>query len=78
MDSGTREALIAVCETLKVEAAQLVTIDSALATLYEALKVELPGLEKRLKGQAPSIRGSLDVGERIRSIDVLLEQLRKR
>jgi hypothetical protein len=77
MDSETRDALIAVCETLKAEAEHETVIHSLLGRIYEALKIAVPGFEKAYGDQNPQPRGSLDVGERIRSIDALLKKLRK-
>jgi hypothetical protein len=78
IDSETREALIAVCETLKAEFRYLGALQNSHVRLYEAVKVEMPKIEKRYRGRSPAgIREHPGTAAQIQLIDALLKQLKK-
>lgn len=77
IDSETREALIAVCETLKAEFRYLASLQRALVGLYEAVKSEIPNVEARYREQAIQIREHPGTVEQIQLIDALQKQLEK-
>jgi hypothetical protein len=79
-DSETRETLIAMGEILKGEFLYLASLHRGFYALFESLKQELPGIEKRYSEAAgwaidkeyPGTR------EKIEQLDALLQQLKKR
>jgi len=78
IDSETREALIAVCETLKAEFRYLGALQNSHVRFYEAVKAEMPKIEKHYRDLSPvGIQNHPGTAEHIRLIDALLEQLKK-
>jgi hypothetical protein len=78
IDSETREVLIAVCETLQAEFRYLGALQNSHVRFYEAVKKELPEIEKAYRENPPAnIRDHPGTAERIQLIDALLEKLRK-
>jgi hypothetical protein len=77
MDNDIREALIAICETLKAEAKYLASLQRGLVGFYNAAKSELPNLEARYRGQVIEMEEHPATAEKIQLIDALLEQLKK-
>lgn len=77
-DSDTRESLITICEVLKEEFLYLASLNSAMRSLFGALKQQLPNFEAHYKDQGASFGGtSPEMREKIEQLDALLQQLRK-
>jgi hypothetical protein len=78
MDSEVREVLIAICETVQAEFRYLGALQNSHVRFYEAVKSEIPEIEKHYRDLSPvSIQDHPGTAERIQLIDALLEQLKK-
>jgi hypothetical protein len=77
-DTEIRDALIAICETLKAEFRYLGSLQNSHVRFYDAVKAEMPEVEKRYRERSPQgIRDHPETSERIQLIDELLKKLRK-
>ena len=78
-DDETREALVAICEVLKVEYKYLGSLQRGQAALFDALKKEIPTIEQRYAESAKQAFGQDYPGtaERLEQLDALLQQLKK-
>jgi hypothetical protein len=78
MDSETCRVLIAICETLKEEYVCLGAIQNSHVRFYEAVKRELPAVEKNYRDiPLTTISDPPGIVEQIRLIDLLLDRLKK-
>jgi hypothetical protein len=78
MEQETRDALIAICETLKAEHLLLAHLQNSHVRFFAAVKHELPAMEQIYR-EIPmtSFSDPPENDERIRLIDLLLSKLRK-
>jgi hypothetical protein len=75
-DAETRQALIAICELLKTQAAYFSNLQtSASALLYTLIKTD-PSLEKRYDAERLQTQGLPGSDALLRKVDALLEQLK--
>ncbi|MGC2697502.1 MAG: hypothetical protein WA738_17075 [Candidatus Angelobacter sp.] len=76
-DFETRQALIAICETLKMQAVYSASLHRSAVRLFEALKKELPNLGEAYDSVNPEIRDYPGSAELLQKVDALLAQLQK-
>jgi hypothetical protein len=76
-DLENREIILAILRLLKDQAAYVRNLDDYVSALSDALKLDLPHLEKTFPTEMEKIRSNPAISEQLAAIDVLLEQLRK-
>jgi hypothetical protein len=76
-DFEIRKSLIAICETLKIQAINLSSLHRSTVKMYEAAKNELPNFELAYDSANPEIKDYPGSAELLRQVDSLLAQLKK-
>jgi hypothetical protein len=77
IDFETRQALIAICETLKLQSMYLAALHRSVVRMYEATKMEMPSFEPAYDATNPEMQEYPGNAELLRKVDALLSQLKK-